>query len=226
MKNENLEIKEINSYTLLKQDIDNCNKLNSQETFRMIEMYKSDKISKENKRKIRKAIIEGNVTLVDNVCQSILRKYSDYPLQYEELFSYGSECLINCLEKFDSKRKTYFSSFASLVIYRHLLSIINKTKLEHTNSYNVNTFYNTIDMEEEINRKNRNRVISEVLNTLNKAEKRVIIRIYGLDDGNTHTQKEVGNEIGISGPRVSQIHKKALRKLRKPKRSDRLKEFY
>lgn len=226
MKNENSEIEVINSYTLLKQDIDNCNKLNSEETSRMIEMYKSDEISKEEKRKIRKAIIEGNVTLVDNVCQSILRKYSDCHLQYEELFSYGSECLMNCLEKFDPKRKAYFSSFACLVIYRYLLSIISKTKLEHTNSYNVNTFYNTIDMEEEINRKNRNRVISEVLNSLDNIEKRVIIKMYGLDDGNIHTQKEIGNEIGISGSRVSQIHKKALRKLRKPKRNDRLREFY
>ena len=226
MKKEILEIEVIDSLGLLKQDIDNYTKLTSKETFRLIEMYKSNETSKEDKRRIRKEIIEGNISIVDNACKGILKKYSDCCLQYEELFSYGSECLLNCLEKFDPKRNKYFTSFASIIIYRHLLSIISMTKLEYTNSFNVNNFYNNFDMEEDINCKDRNRTISEVLNTLSDVEKRVIKILYGFEDGYTHTQKEVAKEIGKSRSKVSQIHLKALKKLRKPKRRSILKEFY
>ena len=226
MKKEIFEIEVIDSLGLLKQDIDNYTKLTSKETFKLMEMYKSNETSKEDKRKIRKEIIEGNISIVDKVCKSILRKYSDCCLQYEELFSYGSECLLNCLDKFDPKKYTYFSAFASITIYRKFLSIISKTKLEYTNSFNVNNFYNYFDMEEDINCTDRNRTISEVLNTLSDVEKRVIEILYGFDDGYTHTQKEVAKEIERSESRVSQIHQSAIRKLKNPKRSNRLRDFY
>ncbi|MCR5323390.1 MAG: sigma-70 family RNA polymerase sigma factor [Lachnospiraceae bacterium] len=67
--------------------------------------------------------------------------------------------------------------------------------------------------------------IDEVLSTLTDREKRVISLRYGLDDGREKTLEEVGMEFGVTRERIRQIEAKALRKLRHPARSRKLKDF-
>lgn len=65
----------------------------------------------------------------------------------------------------------------------------------------------------------------QVLSTLTPREEKVIRMRYGLDDNRARTLEEVGQEFGVTRERIRQIEAKALRKLRHPKRKDKLKGF-
>ena len=67
--------------------------------------------------------------------------------------------------------------------------------------------------------------LSEVLHTLTPREEHVLKLRFGLDDGRTRTLEEVGKEFNISRERIRQIEAKALRKLRHPSRSKRLRDY-
>lgn len=67
--------------------------------------------------------------------------------------------------------------------------------------------------------------IGDVLTTLNEREKRVLELRFGLKDGRTRTLEEVGKEFGVTRERIRQIEAKALRKLRHPSRSKRLRDY-
>jgi RNA polymerase primary sigma factor len=67
--------------------------------------------------------------------------------------------------------------------------------------------------------------VSEVLDTLNDREKKVLKLRFGLEDGRQRTLEEVGKEFGVTRERIRQIEAKALRKLRHPTRSKKLKDY-
>ena len=67
--------------------------------------------------------------------------------------------------------------------------------------------------------------LAEVLKTLTPREARVLSLRYGLEDGNSKTLEEVGKEFNVTRERIRQIEAKALRKLRHPSRSKKLRDF-
>lgn len=67
--------------------------------------------------------------------------------------------------------------------------------------------------------------MEEVLGTLSEREKRVLTLRFGLEDGRPRTLEEVGKEFGVTRERIRQIEAKALRKLRHPSRSKKLKDY-
>ena len=67
--------------------------------------------------------------------------------------------------------------------------------------------------------------LAEVLKTLTPREEKVLSLRFGLDDGNPKTLEEVGKEFNVTRERIRQIEAKALRKLRHPSRSKKLKDF-
>lgn len=67
--------------------------------------------------------------------------------------------------------------------------------------------------------------LMDVLNSLTPREAKVLRLRYGLDDGKARTLEEVGKEFNVTRERIRQIEAKALRKLRHPSRSKRLKDF-
>ena len=67
--------------------------------------------------------------------------------------------------------------------------------------------------------------LEEVLDTLTEREQKVLRLRFGLDDGRARTLEEVGREFNVTRERIRQIEAKALRKLRHPSRSRKLKDY-
>jgi RNA polymerase primary sigma factor len=67
--------------------------------------------------------------------------------------------------------------------------------------------------------------MENVLDSLSGRERRVLQLRFGLDDGRSRTLEEVGKEFGVTRERIRQIEAKALRKLRHPSRSKKLKDY-
>ena len=67
--------------------------------------------------------------------------------------------------------------------------------------------------------------LGDVLTTLTEREKQVLTLRFGLEDGRARTLEEVGREFDVTRERIRQIEAKALRKLRHPSRSKKLKDF-
>lgn len=67
--------------------------------------------------------------------------------------------------------------------------------------------------------------LDDVLDTLTPRERKVLQLRFGLDDGRSRTLEEVGQEFGVTRERIRQIEAKALRKLRHPSRSRKLKDY-
>jgi len=72
---------------------------------------------------------------------------------------------------------------------------------------------------------NLKEMTEQVLNTLTPREERVLKMRFGLEDGTERTLEEVGHQFGVTRERIRQIEAKALRKLRHPSRSRRLRTF-
>ncbi|MBQ4473246.1 MAG: sigma-70 family RNA polymerase sigma factor, partial [Lachnospiraceae bacterium] len=67
--------------------------------------------------------------------------------------------------------------------------------------------------------------LEEVLGTLTDREPKVLRLRFGLDDGRARTLEEVGKEFNVTRERIRQIEAKALRKLRHPSRSRKLRDY-
>ena len=65
----------------------------------------------------------------------------------------------------------------------------------------------------------------EVLSSLTPRERKVLELRFGLEDGRSRTLEEVGREFNVTRERIRQIEAKALRKLRHPMRSKKLRDY-
>jgi RNA polymerase primary sigma factor len=67
--------------------------------------------------------------------------------------------------------------------------------------------------------------LDKVLGELTERERKVLLLRFGLEDGRARTLEEVGKEFNVTRERIRQIEAKALRKLRHPSRSRKLKDY-
>ncbi|HAV91125.1 MAG TPA: RNA polymerase subunit sigma-70, partial [Eubacterium sp.] len=84
---------------------------------------------------------------------------------------------------------------------------------------------NTVTPEEFVERDMLREHIDLLLNDLKEREKQVIILRFGLNDGHPRTLEEVGKVFDVTRERIRQIEAKALRKLKNPVRSKKIKDF-
>jgi len=84
---------------------------------------------------------------------------------------------------------------------------------------------NTASPVEETDRELLREQIAESLDSLKDREREVLVMRFGLEDGQTHTLEEVGQKFGVTRERIRQIESKALRKLRHPTRSRKLRDY-
>jgi RNA polymerase primary sigma factor len=83
----------------------------------------------------------------------------------------------------------------------------------------------TLSPSEQVISLNLSEQTAQVLKTLSQREEKIIRLRFGMEDGNEHTLEEVGHNFEVTRERIRQIEAKALRKLRHPSRSYRLKTF-
>ncbi len=83
----------------------------------------------------------------------------------------------------------------------------------------------TLSPSEQMINLNLHEQTAEVLKSLSPREEKIIRLRFGLEDGSEHTLEEVGQNFAVTRERIRQIEAKALRKLRHPSRSYRLKTF-
>ena len=82
-----------------------------------------------------------------------------------------------------------------------------------------------VDPSESVTNTTLKEQFAAILGTLTPREEKVIRLRYGIDDGRSRTLEEVGKEFNVTRERIRQIEAKALRKLRHPQRSKKLKDF-
>ena len=85
--------------------------------------------------------------------------------------------------------------------------------------------YSKLSIEEIVSEKFLREELERVLNTLTDREQTILRLRYGMDDGRERTLEEVGKYFNVTRERIRQIEAKALRKLRHPSRSRKLKDF-
>ncbi|MBA7466793.1 RNA polymerase sigma factor RpoD [subsurface metagenome] len=89
-------------------------------------------------------------------------------------------------------------------------------------------YYTSMTSDEGVDATSKQRLkeqLDEVLSSLTPREQRVLQLRFGLEDGQSRTLEEVGKEFNVTGERIRQIETIALRKLRHPSRSRRLKDY-
>ncbi len=84
---------------------------------------------------------------------------------------------------------------------------------------------NTLAPDDAVSYKFLKEQVNDVLDSISQRERRVLQLRFGLEDGRSRTLEEVGREFGVTRERIRQIEAKALRKLRHPTRSKKLRAF-
>lgn len=172
----------------------------------------------------RNKLIEHNLRLVAH----IVKKY-DNKNETDDLISIGTIGLIKGIDSYSYKHGTKITTYCARCIENEILMNYRNNKKNNKNvSINESIGFdkdgNEItlldilktpdpDFAMGIHTKNNIKLLKTYFNVLNKREKEIIIKRYGLNNQDEITQKEIAKELGISRSYVSRIEKRALTKM-------------
>ena len=198
--------------------------LTSEEEIQLAEKMSSG--NEKDAKKARKRLAEANLRLV----VSIAKKYVGRGMSFLDLIQEGNMGLIKAVEKFDYTKGFKFSTYATWWIRQAITRAIAdqaRTIGEEEDSH-LGDFIPDDDapapaeaaslvlLKEQIN---------QVLSTLTEREEKVLRLRFGLEDGRSRTLEEVGQQFNVTRERIRQIEAKALRKLRHPNRSNKVRDY-
>ena len=176
----------------------------------------------------RNILIEKNLRLVAH----IVKKYSTSSCYSDDLISIGTIGLIKAISTFDPSKGTRLATYAARCIENEILMQIRTTrKIQNEVSLQepigkdqegneialIDVLGNDSDaIVDEVDSKIQvKKLLNKMQEVLKKREKMVIEMRYGLNDGDSKTQREIAKMLGISRSYVSRIEKKAIKKLNK-----------
>jgi RNA polymerase primary sigma factor/RNA polymerase sigma factor len=170
-------------------------------------------------------IVRANLRLV----VSIAKRHVGPVENFFELVSDGNVSLMRAVEKFDYARGYKFSTYASWAIMKNFARTIPD---EHRYRDRFRTSFGEMfasaeddhsdQMEQESSQLQRRWQVEKILGQLDEREQRIIVRRFGLQQGEELTLKEIGAEEGVTKERVRQLEARALSKLRKAAEEEKI----
>jgi len=173
----------------------------------------------------RNKLIEHNLRLVAH----IVKKFDYKNVDQDDLISIGTIGLIKGVDSFSNKHGTKITTYCARCIENEILMYFRSNNKNNKNiSINESIGYDkegneiTIldvlkvpspDFIEEINDRDNVLLLKKYINVLNKREKDIIVKRYGLSNEDELTQKEIAKALNISRSYVSRIEKRALTKI-------------
>ena len=176
-------------------------------------------------KEARSKLIEHNLRLVAH----IVKKFDSKSTDTDDLISIGTIGLIKGIDTYKKTPSVKITTYAARCIQNEILMFYRSNKKnQYTISLNDSIGYdkegneiNLVDMLEDkkedildtLQIKDNINLLNKYMKKLNKREKEIIIKRYGLNNEKELTQKEIAESLGISRSYVSRIEKRALTKI-------------
>ena len=195
-----------------------------------------DPLSKDEEEKIidkmlqgdkdsRNKLIEHNLRLVAH----IVKKFENSDVDSDDLIGIGTIGLIKAVDSYTKEKETRITTYAARCIENEILMYF-RTNKKHRNNISLddtigydkdgNTISlidimedNSVSLDEKVDLKEHVNLLNKYITKLNKREKEIIIKRFGLNNTKEMTQKDIAKELRISRSYVSRIEKRAITKI-------------
>ena len=183
------------------------------------------KLKESGDKNARNKLIEHNLRLVAH----IVKKYDKNNIDTDDLISIGTIGLIKGVDTFSSNKGVKITTYCARCIENEILMYFRSNN-KYSKDISINEAIgfdkdgNEIsildiikaprpDFIEDINTKDKIKLLNKYIEVLNKREKEILIMRYGLNNQEELTQKVIAKKLGISRSYVSRIEKRALTKI-------------